>query len=518
LNNEATPIISRRSISVGAGIFLTRVANLIRGRVFARYFGISEAADVFQIVLQIPVFFQSLFGEGALSASFIPVYAQLVARDDSEGSRRVAWSIGSTLALFVSVAVAAGTLGASEVIRLVAPGFTHEKRELAVRIAHFLFPAAGLIALSAWCLGILNAHRRFFLAYSAPVLWNLAILATLIGFGKTHVPERLAIDVAVGLCVGSALQFLLLLPFSLRIVRAYRKARPEEALPIRRIRRGFFPGMLVRGVIHLVALCDGVLATFLPTGAVAAVAYAQAIYLLPTGLFGFAVIPDGEDEAARARLRHRIETGLSRISFYAIPAVAAFLFLGDTIASAIYQSGTFDRNAALLVWGILAAGTVGILPAIRVRLISSALVAMGDAKIPVAGALSRVFLGGVLGYFGATWLPGRLDCAQIYGSVFITSASALVAWLEYFVLKNRLEVRIGEIRPGERARNRAVSAAVIASGMAFSLKITIEDFSRPIFSAVIVLSAFAAIYFTVGALLGIEESKRICARFGLRFG
>jgi putative peptidoglycan lipid II flippase len=198
----------RHAFLVGAGIFLSRIAGLIRERIFAHYFGNSDAADAFKAAFRIPNFLSNLFGEGVLSASFIPVYAGLLARKDDEEARRTAGAVASLLALTTSLLVPIGVLATPYLIDAIAPGFHGEKRELTIRLVRILFPGAGLLVFSAWCLGILNSHRKFFLSYTAPVIWNMAMIATLWGFGGKYGQYPLAAIVAWGSVVGSALQVL----------------------------------------------------------------------------------------------------------------------------------------------------------------------------------------------------------------------------------------------------------------------------------------------------------------------
>ena len=186
---------------VAAGILCSRLAGLVRLRVFAHYFGLqSDAADAFNAAFRIPNFLQNLFGEGALSASFIPVYAALVARGERRDADRVAGAVASLLALVVAVLVLVGVFATPVLIAVIAPGFTGDKRELTIELVRMLFPGAGLLVLSAWCLGVLNSHHRFLLSYAAPVMWNAAMIATLVVFGgQTHAA---AAGGAAGLGVG----------------------------------------------------------------------------------------------------------------------------------------------------------------------------------------------------------------------------------------------------------------------------------------------------------------------------
>jgi len=168
----------------GTGIFLSRLTGLIRERIFAHYFGNSAAADAFKAAFRIPNFLQNLFGEGVLSASFVPVYVGQLTRQSKEEAGKLAGAIGAILALCTSVLVLLGIYATPYLIDVIAPGFTGSKRELAVNLVRIFFPGAGLLVLSAWCLGVLSSHRRFLVSYTAPVIWNLVIIVTLLSSGE----------------------------------------------------------------------------------------------------------------------------------------------------------------------------------------------------------------------------------------------------------------------------------------------------------------------------------------------
>src|SRR5436190_6154805 len=179
----------RSAVMVGAGILISRIIGVIRQRVFAYYFGSSLAADAFSAAFRIPNFLQNVFGEGALSASFIPVYANLLARKDEREASRVASAVLTLLALVTSIIVLAGVLTTPYILSVVALGFTGERRELAIHLVQIFFPGAGLLVMSAWWLWVLNSHRKFFLSYTAPVAWNLAIIASMVLFCRgSHQP------------------------------------------------------------------------------------------------------------------------------------------------------------------------------------------------------------------------------------------------------------------------------------------------------------------------------------------
>src|SRR5919205_1660937 len=216
---EAT---GKAAFLVGAGILLSRIIGVIRQRVFAHYLGTSEAAGAFSAAFRIPNFLQNVFGEGALSASFIPVYAKLLAQGDEDEAARVSNAVLTLLALAISIIVVIGIFTAPYFVGAVGYSFQPATRELTVQLVRIFFPGAGLLVLSAWCLGVLNSHRRFFLSYTAPVAWNLAIIATLIWFGRRADQFQLATITAWGSVVGSALQFGVQLPTVLKLTKQLR--------------------------------------------------------------------------------------------------------------------------------------------------------------------------------------------------------------------------------------------------------------------------------------------------------
>src|SRR5690348_4253017 len=231
----------RAALLVASGIFLSRIFGLVRQRFLGHYLGLSDAADAFNAAFRIPNFLQNLFGEGVLSASFIPVYARLLAERDDAEARRVAGAVASLLAVATSVLVLVGILATPVLIDVVAPGFAGPKRELTVTLVRILFPGAGLLVLSAWCLGILNSHRRFLLSYTAPIIWNLSIIAALLRFGGRTEQFDLAVIAAWASLVGSALQLLVQLPMVLRLIGRIALALDVRSANVRTVVRNFGP-------------------------------------------------------------------------------------------------------------------------------------------------------------------------------------------------------------------------------------------------------------------------------------
>jgi putative peptidoglycan lipid II flippase len=337
-----------RAFFVAAGILISRVAGFVRMRVFAHYFGLrSDAADAFNAAFRIPNFLQALFGEGALSASFIPVYAALVSRGERREADRVAGAIFAAVATVTSVVVLFGVLATPYMIAVIAPGFTGAKRELTITLTRILFPGAGLLVLAAWCLGVLNSHHRFMLSYAAPVVWNAAMITTLVIFGGGSELPRLAVLLSWGSVFGSALQFAAQVPVVLKVAPDLRVAFDLASSHVRTVARNFVPVFISRGVVQVSAYIDALLASLLPTGAVTGISNASLLYTLPVSLFGVSVaaseLPAMSgaatlDESGARAVRLRLDAGLRRIAFFVVPSSVAFLALGDVVAGAVLQT------------------------------------------------------------------------------------------------------------------------------------------------------------------------------------
>ena len=521
------PAGSRRfAFLVAAGIFLSRVAGLIRDRVFAHYFGNSDAADVFKAAFRIPNFLQNLFGEGVLSASFIPVYANLLARGDKEEARKTAGAVAALLALSTSLLVLLGVLTAPWLIEAIAPGFRGEKRELTVLLVRILFPGAGLLVASAWCLGVLNSHRKFFISYTAPVLWNIAMIAGMIAFGAGRAQNSLVVVTAWASVAGSLLQVAVQLPTVLKLLGGLKLSLTRRAENVRTVIRNFFPVFISRGVVQISAYIDAFLASWLPTGAVSALAYAQTLYTLPVSLFGMSVsaaeLPvmsgaiGAADEVAQI-LRSRLNNGLRQITFLVVPSVVGFLALGDVIVAAIYQSGRFLRGDVIYVWGILAGSTVGLLASTLGRLYSSGFYALRDTRTPLRFAIVRVLLTTLLGYLAALPLPRVLGIEQRWGVAGLTISAGIASWVEFTLLQRGVRRRVGQVGVPIGFLAKVWLAGLVAAAAARGLLYALGQ-RGPILLAIFVLTLYGIVFFAAALALKLPEARSMLGMLGRRAG
>ena len=522
------------ALLVGMGILLSRFAGLIRQTMMARYLGVGLAADAFSAAFRIPNMLQNLFGEGVLSASFIPEYAGLLGKGDEKEATRLAGAVAAMLALVASILVLLGIIGAPYLVAAIANGFTGEKRELTVQLTRILFPGAALLVFSAWCLGILNSHRRFFMSYAAPVVWNFAMVATLIFFHEGRNPEQLAYYLAIGSVVGSALQFGIQLPLVLKLARGVRPRLDTASQSVRNVFRNFVPAFVGRGVVQLSAYVDAWLASYLPNGAVSAFTFAQGIFVLPISLFGMAIsaaeLPTmsravGSAVEIAAYLRGRLSDGLDRIAYFIVPSAVALFALGDLIVHLLYESGKFGRGDTIWVWQILIGSTVGLLASTMGRLYSSTFYALRDTRTPLRYAIVRVVLTMALGYFFSLVLPPMLGIDPRLGAAGLTASAGIAGWVEFYFLRRALDGRIGRTRLVGSRMARLWFAALASAVIPWAYKLFI-DRGEPLLSihstvvqskllAFILLAAYGLSYLAITAAFRIPEASNVVDR-GLR--
>ncbi|HEX2493983.1 MAG TPA: murein biosynthesis integral membrane protein MurJ [Steroidobacter sp.] len=536
LSSETAGSVRRSSAAaalVAAGIFLSRIVGLVRERVLATYFGAGLHADVFSAALRMPNVLQNLLGEGTLSASFIPVYSELLDQGRTQEAGRVA---GAMFALLLAAAGAIslfGVLLAPVLVAVFTPGFGGERRELMIQVVRILFPMTGVLVLSAWALGILNSHRKFFIPYFAPVLWNAAIITALIAFGFQNDLDTLLITAAWGAFVGGLLQFGVQLPWVLRLDREIRLNTGRCEPAFKEILRNAGPAIMGRGVVQLSSYLDMVLASLLAIGAVARLRYAQTLYVLPVSLFGMSVaaaeLPElaRERESATEALRERTIAAVRRAAFLVVPSFLAFAFLGKVFVAGLYQAGEFDPANVLVVWLTLAAYSAGLLASTSTRIYQSAFFALRDTSTPARVAGLRVLTSALAGTvlmtqfeavsIGSTNVPaGLLEHVRVaglpLGPVGLALGASVGAWLEWALLRASLVRRIGAVGVGigRMARLFGAAGAAAASGYAVSVGVGLLS---PVPTAMLAAGVFGLVYFAAAQALGVPEARAFVDSF-----
>ena len=470
---------------------------------------------VFRAAFKIPNLLSNLFGEGVLSAAFVTVYAKLRAEERNEEAQQLAAAIFSILAVVASTIVLVGVLVTPLLIDLIAPGFHGADRDLTIRLVRILFPAAGILVIGAWCLGVLNSHRKFLLSYSAPVAMNGAMIAGLVLFGR-YLPQQQAVIVLAWACVaGSVLQFLVQLPAVSRLLPAFKPLFDLHSPQVRLVVRNFGPVFLSRGVVQISSYIDSMIASFLGPAAVSALSYGQFISVLPISLFSMAIsaaeLPElssatGHREEIAAHLRKRLTAALRRIAFFIVPCAVAFLVIGDVLIAALYQGGRFHYDDSVYVWSVLAGSSVGLLATSLGRLYSSGFYALQDTGTPLRFAIVRVILTTILGLLFAFALPRWLGIDPKWGVAGLTVSAGIAGWVEFVLLRRSLTRRIGNMPLPFSFTAKLWIVSFVAAGVGYSWKSAL-GVRHPLPLAVVVVISYGLIYFGGTVLTGVPESK-----------
>jgi putative peptidoglycan lipid II flippase len=501
------PSQGRLAARVGAGILVTRVLGFVRERVFAHYFGTGVEADAFGAALRIPNVIRNLLGEGTLSASFIPVYAGMIERGETEDARRLSGVIVSLLVLLTAIGALLGVLLAPVITDFAAPGFTGRQRDLTVTLVKILFPMSGALILSAWCLGILNTHRRFFLAYSAPAVWNIAQIATLVALGSRLTGTPLVVALAWGAVAGSLLQILVQLPLVLRLINKVRWSLRSSTPGVRPVVRAWIPVIIGAGVVQISSIVDTQLASLLGPGAVATLRYAQLIAILPVSLFGVSVAAVALPELSRdvavqdgALLRLRIATGLRQVAFFAIPSAFALAALGPQLAGALFQTGAFDSRDTELVGGVLAAYALAVPAQASIKLLASGHYAQGNTKTPVRIAVVAVVFAAASAFLLMRYL----------GAAGIALGAAAGAYTNAFLNYAKLRSRLGSITGPLEIRALATVGLACTVAAAGAMGVVVWRPADPVWLVAVAASVtFCLLYGAVTVALANPEARKI---------
>jgi putative peptidoglycan lipid II flippase len=346
---------------------LSRLLGLAREVVAAGLFGVTGAMSAFTIAFQVPNLVRALFADSALQGAFVPVFTELLEKGERREAFRVASSLFFLITLVLGAATALFVLFAEPLMSLFAPGFDDNPalKDLTVQLAQLMFPIVVLLALSGVVVGMLNSFEHFAVPALAPVAWNAVIIASLAVLVPVLPEEDEIYAYAIGILVGTVVQFLLPLPwlrgrggsFTLRL-----DWRDER---VRRVLKLMLPVTIALGLINLSLLINSLFGTLVSEEAPAAIDKAFRIYQLPQGLFSisiatilFPTLARFAARGARDDLRRTMAGGVRQICLWLIPSAVIMAVLAEPITRLVYERGVFDAEAteltstAMLWWSI----------------------------------------------------------------------------------------------------------------------------------------------------------------------
>lgn len=452
--SEHRHLIRSASI-ITACTILSRLLGYVRDRQVALLLGTGMAADAFNLAYRIPNLLRRLVGEGAVSASFIPVFSRYLAED----RRKDAWEFANTLLTAVSVLLAAltvlGIIFSPIIVQLLAWGFKVEpgKLELTALLNRIMFSYIFLIGLSAFAMGVLNSFHRFGASAFAPVLLNLSVVVFSL-FARSFAEPSAAL--AIGVVVGGILQVAIQLP---ALLKTGFRLRPQWDLAnagVRRVGKLMVPVVFGVGIVQINFLVDTQFASFLPGGNVTGMYLADRVMELVLGGYtvalSTAILPLLSRQAAEQRIgemRETINFATRLILFITIPSTVGLIILREPIIEVLFQRGRFDvASTALTTWPLLFV-SLGLPVFSMVKIIVPAFYALQDTRTPVKIALISLFMNigldailiGPLTSGGlalATVTAGLFDCVALmiifhrrYGSFGLRSIA--ISFLKFAV-------------------------------------------------------------------------------------
>ncbi len=501
----------RSFATVSGFVVLSRILGFTRDILIARVLGADMIADAFFVAFRFPNMFRNLFAEGALNASFVPVFSAVLEKRGQVQARlfaeQVLAGLLGTLILFLFAVEA----GMPWFISIIAPGFVDdpEKLDLAIRFARLTFPYLLFAALTALLSGILNSLYRFAAAAAAPILLNVVLLAVLFQTWQSQVEAGLALSLAIA--VGGVAQFLVLVQACRSAGIELRLPRPRLSPDVRRMLRLMVPAAIGAGAAQINLLVGTLLASLLGTGAISYLYYAERITWLPIGIIGVAIatallprmsrlLGAGDDATAIANQNRAIELVL----LLGLPATAALIVIPLPIMEVLFVRGAFTLTDAAASSAALAAFACGVPAYLLVRVLTPGFFARHDTVTPVRIAFVAV----------AVNVVASLSLMWSLGIVGIALANVLAAWTSA-VLQAAILLRRGHLVFDHRLRRRVPRIALASLAMAAALWIAAPH-AAPLLAGSLAaeLAALAALIIGGAAIYGVAVLTLRAATLG----
>jgi putative peptidoglycan lipid II flippase len=488
---------------------LSRILGLFREILVRRYFGVSGPINTFTVAFVVPNLLRSLVADAALSASFVPVFSEMLEKRE----KLRAWRVASTIFWLVLLALG----GITALFMLLAPwlmkpfGYEGAQEDLVVNLARILFPTVVLLGLSGIVVGILNSYEHFAVPAIAPVFWNLAIMLGLVlGVPGADSTSTELYIYAGSVVVATVIQFLLPIPWLLRLDGSLRVAIDLRDPAVKQILVLMLPVTLGLGLINFNQVINTFFASRLidPDLAPSSIEAAFRLYMLPQGMFSVAIatvlFPSLSRLAARgdrAAFRDTVALGLRQIGFLLLPASAVAAALAVPIVRLLYQRGEFGPSQTDVVAGALVAFSVGLTFNGTMLMLNRAFFSLQTPWVPTVIALANLGFQCVLNTI--------LYRAGIWS---IPLATSIVNLAGTFALLWVFRRRMGRI-DARRTITTYVKAAVgslAAAGVAYAVWYGLDDaLGRSVWMQIVSLGGAllvgAAVYLGAARILRMGE-------------
>lgn len=388
--------ILKSTLVIGLMTFLSRISGLVRDNIFAQIMGSQPIADVFFVAFRLPNFFRRLFGEGAFSAAFVPVYAEYEVNHRQSVTRKFLSLVTGRFMLVLVGVTLVGVIFAPALLGIIAPGFKNDpiKFALAVDVTRLMFPYLFFVSLVALSAGILNTKGRFGVPAFTPIILNFCMIIAAWFFAVYFSQAIYAI--AWGVLIGGFLQLAFQIPFLLKekvLIKPRLSQKPDDKLAdegARRVYRLILPALFGVSIAQINLLVNTAIASFLATGSIAWLYYSDRLMEFPVGVFGIAlatvILPKlSKDHAGKSSQAFSLtlDWGCRWVFLVAMPAMLALIVLGEAMVTTIYHYGKFTDADVTSVYQSLVAFSLGLVAIMLVKVLAPGFYAQKNTKTPV---------------------------------------------------------------------------------------------------------------------------------------
>ena len=385
--------------TISSMTLLSRILGFVRDTVIARAFGASVMTDAFVVAFRLPNLLRRLFAEGAFSQAFVPILGEYKTRRGEEETRLLIDHVAGTLALALFIVTLIGVIAAPLVIYLSAPGFAADaqKFDITVSMLRIVFPYIFFISLVAFAAGILNTYGRFSVPAFTPVLLNISMIAGALWLTPYFHPPILALAWAVAF--GGFLQLAFQVPFLLKLKRMPRFRLNFRDAGVWRIFKLMGPAVFGVSISQISLVINMIFASFLVTGSMSWLYYADRLMEFPTGMLGVALgtillpsLSKHYADNANDEYSKLLDWGLRLTLLLALPAALALAVLAVPLIATLFHYGKFTPNDLFMTREALMAYSLGLLGLIMVKVLAPGFYARQNIRTPVKIALATLLV------------------------------------------------------------------------------------------------------------------------------
>lgn len=469
--NEEKKVLSHASI-IAAFTILSKILGLLRDRLFASTFGPGTTLDAYYAAFRIPDFIFNLIVLGTVSAAFVPIFLDYIAKKQTEEAYKIANTVMNTIFLVMGGISVVAFIFATPVMKIIAPGFADtETQRLAVHFMRIMLLSPMVFGFSSVVSGILSAYRRF-VAYSlAPALYNLGIIIGIL----VLVPWFGVNSLAWGVVIGACLHLLAQLPTLYKIGFKWRPYIDLKSKGFRSIFRLMLPRMFGFAALQISLFVTIAVATTLPAGSTTIYSLAVNLQYFAVTIFGtsiatavFPLLATAASKQDENAFRSHFSLSFRKTLFFMIPASVLLLLFRAQIVRILLGYGKFDWDATILTLQTLAVFSFGLFAQALMQLVTRAFYALQNTRIPVILGVICMVLNIVLSlifapHFGVPGLALADTIADIVNAaLLIFLLRNMAGYLDDTnILKSTMKITIASLGMGFAAYGLLYATAAV---------------------------------------------------------